>query len=93
MVSTSQQIGGAIGLAVLIAVANASRQGNTGEALRTATTNGLRNAILLAAAGIAATMILVLNFKRKADKTPGVAKPDRRITARNAPGRSVWRAG
>ncbi|MBE1536994.1 hypothetical protein [Actinomadura algeriensis] len=44
MASTTQQVGGAVGLAVLVAIANAPTAGVTGPALRAATTDELRAA-------------------------------------------------
>ncbi|MET8853462.1 MFS transporter [Amycolatopsis sp. NPDC004625] len=60
--STAQQVGGSVGLAVFVAVANAGTEGLSGEALRLATVDGLRTAVLLAAAGIAATAVAALRF-------------------------------
>ncbi|MFI0454453.1 MFS transporter [Actinomadura sp. 6N118] len=60
--STAQQIGGAVGLAVLVAIANAGTDGLTGPALRSATTDGLRTATFVAAAGIALTAMVALGF-------------------------------
>ncbi|CAM3347509.1 MFS transporter [Kibdelosporangium persicum] len=60
--STTQQVGGAVGLAVLVAVAGAATSGLTGEALRTATTEGVRAAVFVAAAGIALTALAALGF-------------------------------
>jgi hypothetical protein len=56
--STAQQIGGAVGLAVLVAIANARTNGVTGAAA----TDGLRAAILIAAAGIAVTALVAFGF-------------------------------
>ncbi|MEU5883153.1 MFS transporter [Spirillospora sp. NPDC047279] len=64
LASTTQQIGGAVGLAVLVAVANAGTHGLSGEALRAATTDGLRTAILIAAAVVAVTVLVALGFTR-----------------------------
>ncbi|WP_284746056.1 MFS transporter [Amycolatopsis sp. RTGN1] len=50
--STAQQVGGTVGLAVFVAVANAATDGLT----------GLRTAVLLAAAGIALTAVAALRF-------------------------------
>ena len=61
--STAQQVGGSVGLAVFVAVANAGTHGLSGEALRTATVDGLRTAVLLAAAGIAVTALVALRFR------------------------------
>ena len=62
MASTAQQVGGTVGLAVFVAVANAGTDGLSGEALRVATVDGLRTAVLLAAAGIAVTALAALRF-------------------------------
>jgi EmrB/QacA subfamily drug resistance transporter len=73
MASTSQQIGGAVGLAILVAVANSGKGGLTGEALRTATTAGLRTAVLIAAAGVLATVFVAMNFTKDSKRsTPDV---------------------
>ena len=50
--STAQQVGGTVGLAVFVAVANAG----------TSEVDGLRTAVLLAAAGIALTAVAALRF-------------------------------
>ncbi|WIY06377.1 MFS transporter [Amycolatopsis mongoliensis] len=70
--STAQQVGGTVGLAVFVAVANAGTAGLTGEALRAATVDGLRTAVLLAAAGIALTALAALRFSgsRPVTKVP-----------------------
>jgi EmrB/QacA subfamily drug resistance transporter len=62
--STGQQLGNAVGLAVLVAIANQGLDGLTGDALRTATTHGLRVAVLLAAAGVIVTAGLALAGRR-----------------------------
>ncbi|WP_103350868.1 hypothetical protein [Amycolatopsis sp. CA-128772] len=61
--STAQQVGGSVGLAVFVAVADAGTHGLSGEALRLATVDGLRTAVLLAAAGIAVTAVAALRFR------------------------------
>jgi EmrB/QacA subfamily drug resistance transporter len=72
MASAGQQVAGAVGLAVLVAVAN-SDQGGTGEVLRTATADGLRAAVLIAAAGVVATVFLAMTFtKDSGGPTPDV---------------------
>ncbi|MFC4590231.1 MFS transporter [Sphaerisporangium corydalis] len=76
--STAQQVGGAVGLAVLVAVANAGTHGLTGQALRAATTDGLRTAVFVAAAGIAVTALIALGFT-----------PARRATAGTFPGNAA----
>lgn len=68
--STTQQIGGAVGLAVLVALANAPTDGLTGPALRAATTDGLRTAVFAAAAGIALTTLAALGFTRRPQPPP-----------------------
>ena len=70
--STGQQIGNAVGLAVLVAIANQGVDGLTGDALRTATTDGLRVAVLLTAGGIIITAALALTAR----KTPAPALVD-----------------
>jgi EmrB/QacA subfamily drug resistance transporter len=64
MASTGQQVGSAMGLAVLVGIANAATTGRTGEALRVATSSGLRTAVLLCAAGIVVMVLVALTFRR-----------------------------
>ena len=66
MASTTQQIGGAVGLAVLVAVANSNLEGLRGEALRAATNDGLRTAVFIAAVGIALTALISLGLQKPA---------------------------
>ncbi|GHG26683.1 MULTISPECIES: MFS transporter [Amycolatopsis] len=61
--STAQQVGGSVGLAVFVAVANAGTHGLSGATLRSATVDGLRTAVLLAAAGIVVTAVAALRFR------------------------------
>jgi MFS family permease len=61
--STASGVGAAIGLAVLVLVANSGTDGLTGEALRVATANGLRAAILAVATGIAVMVFVALDMK------------------------------
>ena len=70
MASTSQQIGGALGLAVLVAIANSSKEGATGEALPAAITDGLTTAILVAAAGIVVAVLIALNLAKPKAAAP-----------------------
>ncbi|NEB10987.1 MFS transporter [Streptomyces coelicoflavus] len=64
IVSTGQQVGGAVGLALLVAVANSlTGDASTGEALREATTDGLRTAVLIAAGGMVAALAIAVNFR------------------------------
>ena len=61
--TTSTSVGAAVGLAVLVIVANAGTDGLAGEALRTATADGLASAVLVVAAGIAVTALVALNLR------------------------------
>lgn len=61
--STSTSIGAAVGLAVLVLVANADTGGLTGEPLRIATADGLSTAVLVVAAAIALTALVALNLR------------------------------
>ncbi|MGC0421972.1 MFS transporter [Embleya sp. AB8] len=63
MASTAQQIGGAVGLAILVAVAN-------GDA---SSVGGLRTAVLLAGAGVAGTALVALRFGRAGSVVAGSA--------------------
>jgi len=75
MASTTQQIGGAVGLALLVVIANSGTEGVTGAALRTATTDGLRTAVFVAVAGMIATFLVSLNFTRPAEQVPSGVEP------------------
>ncbi|MBO0818017.1 MAG: MFS transporter, partial [Actinobacteria bacterium] len=48
MASSGQQVGSAVGLAVLVGIANSGIAGHTGEALRAAVNDGLRTAVFVA---------------------------------------------
>jgi hypothetical protein len=61
--STSTSIGAAVGLALLVLVANSGTDGLEGEPLRVATAEGLRSAVLVVAAGIAAIALVALNLR------------------------------
>ncbi|WP_248928004.1 MFS transporter [Paenibacillus hamazuiensis] len=63
--STTLNIGNAVGLAILIAVANMGIQGKTGDALREAIAAGERTAIYLAALGILLGAVVALFLPRK----------------------------
>ncbi|WP_202125975.1 MFS transporter [Actinomadura physcomitrii] len=65
MASTALKLGNAIGLAVLTAVANAGTGGRAGDPLRAAIAGGSRTAVLLAAAGMAAGMLVALALRRR----------------------------
>lgn len=62
--STGQQLGNALGLAVLVAIANMGTGGLAGEPLRVATAEGLR-VVAYVAAGVAIAMIAVAATLRK----------------------------
>jgi EmrB/QacA subfamily drug resistance transporter len=73
IVSTAGGVGAAVGLALLVLVANSGTDGLAGEALRTATADGLSGAVLVIAAGIAATALIALDLRpssRTRAKTP-----------------------
>jgi EmrB/QacA subfamily drug resistance transporter len=61
--TTSTSVGAAVGLAVLVLVANSGTDGLAGEALRRATPDGLRSAVLVVAGAIAATALVALNLR------------------------------
>lgn len=63
VVSTGQQFGSAMGLAVLVAIANSGTAGLAGEALRSAITDGLRTAVFVATGGILLLLVAALNFR------------------------------
>ncbi|MFD8386008.1 MFS transporter [Streptomyces sp. NPDC059679] len=79
--STSQQVGGAVGLALLVAVAGAGLDGQRGEALRAATTDGLRTAVFVAAAGIVVTALVALGLRRPAPERVGEPVAERATEA------------
>jgi EmrB/QacA subfamily drug resistance transporter len=64
--TTAGGIGAAVGLAVLVLVANSGTDGLAGEPLRIATADGLSAAVLVVAAGIAATLALPLGLRSAA---------------------------
>ncbi|MEK2474397.1 MFS transporter [Streptomyces noursei] len=72
--STGEQVGSAVGLAVLVALANAGTRGLTGEELRTATSDGVRAAVLAAAAGMVLMILICANF-RKGRRVPATEGP------------------
>jgi EmrB/QacA subfamily drug resistance transporter len=73
--STSTSIGAAVGLAVLVLVANAGTDGLAGEALQTATADGLATAVLVVAGGIAVTALVALNLRPAPRKRPEIPCP------------------
>jgi hypothetical protein len=73
-------VGAAVGLAVLVLVANSGTDGLTGEALRSATADGLRSAVLVVAAGIALTALMALSLRASA-RPPGRTPCPRQLAA------------
>jgi MFS family permease len=71
--STSTSIGAAVGLALLVLVANAGTDGLTGEQLRVASADGLSTAVLVIAGGIAATALAAMSLR--AAPSPGERPP------------------
>jgi EmrB/QacA subfamily drug resistance transporter len=84
--STSSSVGAAVGLALLVLVANSGTDGLAGGALRTATADGLSAAVLVVAAGIAATALVALNL-RPVPHGPAVPPCPRALVVR----RQAWR--
>ncbi|WP_394822249.1 MFS transporter [Pendulispora albinea] len=66
--STGQQIGTAMGLAVLVPIANAGTAHLSGEALRVASADRLRTVVYVIAAGIAAMIVVALNFRTAVER-------------------------
>jgi MFS family permease len=77
--STGSGIGAALGLAVLVLVANAHTDDLGGEALRIATADGLSAAVLAVAAGIAATILVAVALPSR-PPTPTAIPCPRRLT-------------
>ena len=63
IVSTSSGTGAAVGLAALVLIANARTHALTGQALRIATTEGIRTAVFAIAGGITVTLLIALNLR------------------------------
>jgi EmrB/QacA subfamily drug resistance transporter len=79
--STVLQTGTSAGLAVLVAIANSGTEGLTGQALRIATTSGLRDAIYVIAVGILLGVLTTLALPRRARTTPDTAESDPSLVA------------
>jgi MFS family permease len=75
--STSGSVGAAVGLALLVLVANSGTDGLEGEALRVASADGLGTAVLVVAAGIAATALVALNLRPEPGRRAGAPCPRR----------------
>jgi hypothetical protein len=71
--STATSIGAAVGLALLVLVANSGTGGLAGDALRVATADGLSNAVLVVAGGIVITALLALHLRP--DPAPSARPP------------------
>lgn len=69
VVSTGQGVGAAIGLAVLVLIANAAPAGLVGEDLRIATAQGTARITYAIAAGILLTMLIVAAFRSRETET------------------------
>jgi EmrB/QacA subfamily drug resistance transporter len=80
--STSTSLGAAVGLALLVLVANSGTHGLAGEALRRATADGLGSAVLVVAGGIAATALVAASLRPRAR---GAAPCPRGLGARAQP--------
>jgi MFS family permease len=63
IVSTGSGVGAAVGLAVLVLIANAEVGGLAGEELRIATASGIRAAVFSIAGGIVATLLVTLALR------------------------------
>jgi MFS family permease len=63
IVSTASGIGAAVGLAVLVLVANSGTRGLAGEELRIATAGGIRAAVFAIAGGIVVTLLVTLALR------------------------------
>jgi MFS family permease len=61
--STASGIGASVGLALLVLIANSGTDTLSGEALRVATADGIATAVLVAAGGIALTLLVALNLR------------------------------
>ena len=61
--STGSGIGAAVGLAILVLVANAGLDGLTGDQLRSATAHGISTALFAVAGGIALTLLIALTLR------------------------------
>jgi MFS family permease len=72
IVSTASGVGAAVGLAVLVLVANAGTPRLAGEELQAATAGGIRAAVFTIAGGIVVTLLVTLALRDSAhdDRTP-----------------------
>ena len=75
IVSTGSGIGAAIGLAILVLVANSGTEGLLGEELRVATAEGIRTTTFVIAVGIVVTLLVALNLRIAPDAARAVPNP------------------
>ncbi|MEU8119437.1 MFS transporter [Spirillospora sp. NPDC049024] len=75
MANTALQIGVSVGLAILVSVSASGLAGLTGESLRAATSDGLRDAVYVAAVLTLAGILAVLTVPRRTTRTPPPAAP------------------
>jgi MFS family permease len=61
IVSTGSGIGAAVGLAILVLIANSGTEGLSGEQLRIAMADGISTSVFVIAGGILATVVVALN--------------------------------
>ncbi|MEU6667463.1 MFS transporter [Streptomyces sp. NPDC046727] len=81
MASTTLNIGNAIGLAVLTAIADAGTGGKTGDALKAATADGEFLVVLLTAVGMVIGLLITLGLPSKKKQAASAAVEDPVLTA------------
>ena len=79
--STASGIGAAIGLALLVLVANAGTEGLAGEDLRVATAEGLRTALFVVAGGVLLSLLVALNVGSGSKGSPAAGRLEGSETA------------
>ncbi|WP_181140329.1 MFS transporter [Streptomyces sp. Ru62] len=82
MASTTLNIGNAIGLAVLTAIADAGTGGKTGQALKAATADGEFLVVLLTAVGMVIGLLITLGLPGKKARAASAAVEDPVLTVR-----------
>ena len=82
VVSTSSSVGAAVGLALLVVVANTGIGGFDGIARQTAVADGLRAAVLVVAGGILVIALVALNLRPGPESTGGSPCPRALTSAR-----------
>jgi MFS family permease len=70
IVTTGSGVGAAVGLAGLVLIANANVRGLDGDALRIATSGGIRTAMFAIAGGIVITFLIALPTRRRPAHPP-----------------------